>query len=85
MEDKSLGLAHPVQTNVNPMKTREEILADAIRLRDKAQQLLNHADHWNVHVRKARQPKINADPHGELRKIITDVNALLAQESKRTG
>lgn len=62
------------------MKTRLEIVNEAKRIRSECLDIINTAEHWNGSVRKPHEKAINPDPDGFLRRTITNIDAMLANE-----
>jgi uncharacterized protein YktB (UPF0637 family) len=55
------------------MKTRTEIINEALRIRRETKQIITDTQHWNDHVRKPEMARIDPDPTGQLVKIISAV------------
>lgn len=60
------------------MKTREQIIIEAKRIRQKIAQIFLDADHWN-HLHPSEQG-INPDPDGMLLRLATAIDEMLARE-----
>lgn len=67
------------------MNTRQQIITEVDRLRQEIAQLFTAAHHWNEHVRKPNEARIDPDPDGQLRKIAQGIDAMLATERGRTN
>lgn len=60
------------------MKTRQEIIDEAKRIRAECQQILLDGEHWN-NIHPNEEP-IDADPEGQLKRTIAGIDAMLENE-----
>jgi hypothetical protein len=65
------------------MKTRKEIIDEAVRIRTEINQISVDADHWNHSVRKPHEDKINPDPNGEMAELAVAIDKMLDNEANR--
>jgi hypothetical protein len=59
---------------------RQAIIENIRAKRDEVRQLFTDAAHWNEHVRKPHEPKIDPDPDGTMREIERAYTATLERE-----
>lgn len=62
------------------MKTRNQIIEEAWRIRQECEQILLDVAHWNNNVRKVHEEHIDADPDGQLVATINAIDAALVKE-----
>jgi len=65
------------------MKTRGEVVAEALRIKAEIEQLFTDAAHWNDNVRKPGEREIEADPDGSLAKTRAELELFLKVEREK--
>lgn len=65
------------------MKTRDDIIQDAKRIKAEVEQVFMDAASWNDYstARKRGCAPIDPDPYGELRRLLTAIDAFLAADT----
>ena len=64
------------------MKTRNEIVANARRMRTEIRQIFTDCEYWNDNARKIDEEKINPDPDGKLTLMAKALDEMLAREAE---
>lgn len=64
------------------MKTRQQIISNAVNLKAEIDQLFIDADYWNKNVRKASEKDIDPDPDGQMCKTWHALDDMLKREEK---
>lgn len=60
---------------------RQRILRRFKKLRRSLELDFNTANYWNEHVRKPDEEPIDADPFGEMRRLMAAIDELLAHDT----
>jgi hypothetical protein len=60
---------------------RRRIIGQFHRLRAEIDQIFVDCAYWNDNVRKPTEEPINPDPFGELRRLVTALDELLANDT----
>lgn len=72
---------HPQpKEEMTPMKTRHEIINDAIKFRENILQIDRDEAYWNEHVRKPDEALINSDPDGQQKRWVKSIEKMLSTE-----
>ena len=64
------------------MKTRQEIIDEAKRLRAEISQVFLDVGYWNTHVRTPDEAEIHPDPDGTLARLAASIDAMLEREGQ---
>lgn len=66
--------------NPSPRAERNAILLRALLSRSEAKDLIATVEHWNEHVRKSHEERIDPDPSGDLAMVIQAVEKMAETE-----
>ena len=67
------------------MKTRNEIIAEAQRIRSEIEQIFTDCAHWNDSVRKQHEELIDPDPAGKMMANGLAIDVMLVREGKKSA
>ena len=67
-------------TTMKQPKTRAEIINDALRTRSEIILDRNTVDHWNAHVRKPDERKVEFDADGMMQRIQDNIETMIEKE-----
>lgn len=77
----SAAEAAPIERPVG----RDALIQRAKRLRTEIKQIFADAEHWNTHVRTRFEKLIDPDPDGELARMASGLDRMLAEQAARSG